>query len=56
MSKSLNNVVDPFNLIHSYGADAVRYYLLREIPAEDGDYSKKSLSTVIMPIANDLGI
>jgi methionyl-tRNA synthetase len=40
MSKSLGNVVDPFELVKKYSADAVRYYLLREIPsAEDGDFT-----------------
>jgi len=40
MSKSLGNVIDPFELIKKYGVDAVRYYLLREIsPTEDGDFS-----------------
>ena len=40
MSKSLGNVVDPFKLVEKYGADAVRYFLLREIPpVEDGDYT-----------------
>ena len=40
MSKSLGNIVDPFELVKKYGADAVRYYLLREIvPTEDGDFT-----------------
>lgn len=57
MSKSLNNVVDPMTLIHSYGSDAVRYYLLREIPpAEDGDYSEeKFIERYNADLANDLG-
>jgi len=42
MSKSLGNVIDPFKEIEKYGPDALRYYLLREIPADDdGDYSDK---------------
>lgn len=40
MSKSLGNVVDPLEYVEKYGADAVRYYLLREIPTtDDGDFS-----------------
>jgi len=40
MSKSLGNVVDPFELVKKYGTDAVRYFLLREIPpTEDGDFT-----------------
>ena len=40
MSKSLGNVIDPFELVRKYGADAVRYFLLREIPpTEDGDFT-----------------
>lgn len=40
MSKTLGNVIDPFELIEKYGADAVRYFFLREIPSsEDGDFS-----------------
>lgn len=40
MSKSLGNVIDPFELVKKYSTDAVRYFLLREIsPTEDGDFS-----------------
>lgn len=40
MSKSLRNVIDPFELVKKYGTDAVRYFLLREIsPTEDGDFT-----------------
>jgi len=42
MSKSLGNVVDPIALINKYGMNAVRYYLLREIPSDgDGDFSNE---------------
>ncbi|MBZ9578463.1 methionine--tRNA ligase [Patescibacteria group bacterium] len=40
MSKSLGNIVDPFELVKKYGTDPVRYFLLREIPStEDGDFT-----------------
>ena len=42
MSKSLGNVVDPFELLEEYGTDPVRYYLLSEIPpTADGDFTHK---------------
>ena len=41
MSKSIGNVVSPFDLIERYGVDPVRFYFLREIPTTgDGDYSE----------------
>ncbi|MBI3304727.1 methionine--tRNA ligase [Candidatus Parcubacteria bacterium] len=44
MSKSLGNVVDPFQLAAAFGADPIRYYLLRELPSSgDGDFSQKRL-------------
>ncbi len=57
MSKSLRNVVDPNRLIDTYGADAVRYFLLREVPfGLDGDFSHKALAHRINgELANDLG-
>lgn len=40
MSKSLGNVIDPFELVRKYGTDPVRYFLLREIPpTDDGDFT-----------------
>jgi methionyl-tRNA synthetase len=40
MSKSLRNVVEPYALVRTYGADALRYFLLREVPfGLDGDFS-----------------
>ncbi len=42
MSKSLGNVIDPFELVEKYGTDPVRYFLLREIPpTEDGDFTRE---------------
>jgi methionyl-tRNA synthetase len=57
MSKSLGNVVAPQAVIDKYGVDALRYYLLREIPADgDGDFSWKRMETVYnTDLANDLG-
>jgi methionyl-tRNA synthetase len=44
MSKSLGNVVDPYEMVSTFGADAFRYFLLREVPfGKDGDFSRKSM-------------
>ena len=57
MSKTIGNVIDPFDLVKKYGVDPVRYYLLREIPSyEDGDFSYKKLeSRYNADLANNLG-
>ncbi|CEO87312.1 methionine--tRNA ligase subunit beta [Syntrophaceticus schinkii] len=57
MSKSKGNVVDPLVLIDRYGVDAVRYYLLRELPnGGDSYYSEDDLiNRINTDLANDLG-
>lgn len=57
MSKSLGNVVDPFDVAERYGHEALRYYLLREVPAnEDGDFTEeKMLAAYNANLANGLG-
>ena len=57
MYKTIGNVIDPFVLIEKYGADPVRYYLLREIPSgEDGDFSyEKFEARYNGDLANGLG-
>ena len=57
MSKSKGNVVDPVALCERYGVDAIRYFLLREVPfGSDGNFSNEALITRInTDLANDLG-
>ncbi len=61
LSKSKENarpeLTDPYELVKRYGADAVRYYLLREIPfGSDGEYTnEKFLTRINADLANDLG-
>ncbi|MCK0197808.1 methionine--tRNA ligase [Ancylobacter sp. 6x-1] len=57
MSKSVGNVVDPFDLIRAYGVDALRYFLLREVPfGQDGSYSHEAIvARTNADLANDLG-
>ncbi len=57
MSKSVGNVVEPNMLLDKYGADAIRYFLLREVPfGLDGDFSHSALvGRINSDLANDLG-
>jgi len=57
MSKSVGNVIDPFNLVEHYGLDQVRYFMLREVPfGQDGNYSHESIvARTNADLANDLG-
>jgi len=57
MSKSKGNVVDPVILVDKYGVDAIRYFLLREVPfGSDGVFSNEALiNRINSDLANDLG-
>ncbi|MGE3622420.1 MAG: methionine--tRNA ligase [Bdellovibrionales bacterium] len=57
ISKSLGNVIDPYELIKTYGLDQTRYFLLREVPfGNDGDFSRAAMIRRINgELANDLG-
>jgi methionyl-tRNA synthetase len=57
MSKSVGNVVDPFDLVKEYGLDQLRYFFLREVNfGQDGNYSTEAIANRInADLANDLG-
>jgi methionyl-tRNA synthetase len=57
MSKTIGNIIDPLEIISKYGVDALRYYLLREIPPfDDGDFSYRRLDEIYSSdLANELG-
>jgi methionyl-tRNA synthetase len=57
MSKSVGNVVDPFNLADQYGVDQMRYFFLREVPfGQDGNYNHEAIvARINADLANDLG-
>ena len=57
MGKSVGNVVDPVVLCNRYSSDAVRYFLMREMPfGNDGEFTLKAMLTrVNADLANDLG-
>jgi methionyl-tRNA synthetase len=57
ISKSLGNVIDPIQLIETYGLDQTRYFLLREVPfGNDGDFSRAAMvARMNHDLANDYG-
>ena len=57
MSKSVGNVINPFDLVDEYGVDFVRYFLCAEVPfGNDGDFSRESFALRINSnLANDVG-
>src|SRR6201987_246132 len=56
-SKSVGNVVDPFNLADQYGVDQVRYFFMREVAfGQDGSYNHEAIvARINADLANDLG-
>ncbi|MCF8473547.1 MAG: methionine--tRNA ligase [Emcibacter sp.] len=57
ISKSLGNVIDPFEIVDEFGLDQVRYFLMREVPfGNDGDFSRTAMiNRINSDLANDLG-
>jgi len=57
MSKSRGNVVDPNKMVETFGVDAFRYFLLREVPfGQDGDFSQAAMiSSINSDLANGIG-
>lgn len=57
MSKSVGNVVNPFNLADQYGVDQMRYFFLREVPfGQDGSYNHEAIvARINADLANDFG-
>tara|TARA_B100000989_G_scaffold272991_1_gene230798 strand:+ start:19 stop:1545 length:1527 start_codon:yes stop_codon:yes gene_type:complete len=57
ISKSLGNIIDPHEIIDTFGLDQFRYFVLREVPfGNDGDFSIKALKNRInADLSNDLG-
>ncbi len=57
ISKSLGNVIDPYEIINEYGLDQIRFFLFREVPfGNDGDFSKKAIANRInADLSNNFG-
>jgi hypothetical protein len=58
MGKSLGNTLEPKDLVEKFGADAVRYFFLREVEfGNDGDYSEERFINIVNAhLANTIGI
>lgn len=58
MGKSLGNTLEPNELVHKFGADAVRYFFLREVEfGNDGDYSEERFINIVNAhLANTIGM
>ena len=57
ISKSLGNVIDPYDIINEYGLDQIRFFLFREVPfGNDGDFSKNAIANRInADLSNNFG-
>jgi methionyl-tRNA synthetase len=57
ISKSVGNIIDPNEIVDTYGLDQVRYFLMKEVPfGNDGDFSHRAIiSRINSDLANDLG-
>ncbi len=57
ISKSLGNVIDPYEIINEFGLDQIRFFLFREVPfGNDGDFSKKAIANRInADLSNNFG-
>uniref|UniRef100_A0A0G4HK54 methionine--tRNA ligase n=1 Tax=Chromera velia CCMP2878 TaxID=1169474 RepID=A0A0G4HK54_9ALVE len=56
MSKSLGNVVDPFEMVEAVGSDQLRFFLLTEVSfGNDGDFSQESMRRSMMVLSNEVG-
>ena len=57
ISKSVGNIIDPNEIVDTYGLDQVRYFLMKEVPfGNDGDFSHRAMiSRINSDLANDLG-
>ena len=57
ISKSLGNIIDPYEIINEYGLDQMRYFLFREVPfGNDGDFSKNAIANrVNADLSNNYG-